>query len=442
MDAREERVSRNQSPEETDRRYIVYLIIIALAGWSLASYDLNLLVLTVPNISQELHLSGSLVGSLIFFVSAAQFAVTLFVGYGMDTLGRKRMWMLCLAAAAVFTGLTFFVQTFWQLVIIRMLASAFAQSELAVSITLVNEQVTARRRGLLYSIVQGGWPLGVFLASGVYQLFIGYGWRFVFLLGVIPILIVLVGRAFIRESDRFRHVREIKEAREEGNEERVRALLNEYDVDVDEIQDVTVKQLFTHPGYVRRQLIMLTIVWLFYSTSFVATNLYITDFMTRVKGLTGSQASLILLVSGGIGFFFYVLGGLMGERWGRREVLIGTALLVAPLNLLFLFVNQYALIAVVYFFIYQVTNGTWSGAGYAYQAESFPTRVRGTAVGFLGAMFAGGLLIGSALWTILVTFATPTVAWVIIAIGLALGQWMTLLLRRIPPGQELEEITV
>jgi MFS family permease len=108
LDAREQ-ASRNQSPEERDRRYTVYLIIVALAGWSLASYDLNLLVLTVPNISQELHLSGSLVGSLIFFVSAAQFAVTLFVGYGMDTLGRKRMWMLCLAAAAIFTGLTFFV---------------------------------------------------------------------------------------------------------------------------------------------------------------------------------------------------------------------------------------------------------------------------------------------------------------------------------------------
>jgi hypothetical protein len=57
-------------------------------------------------------------------------------------------------------------------------------------------------------------------------------------------------------------------------------------------------------------------------------------------------------------------------------------------------------------------------------------------------MFAGGLMIRSALWTILVTFATPTVAWVIIAVGLALGQSMTLLLRRIPPGQELEEISV
>jgi MFS family permease len=78
------------------------------------------------------------------------------------------MWMLCLAAAALFTDLTFFVQSFWQLAIVRMLASGFAQAELAVSITLVNEQVSARRRGLLYSIVQGGWPLGVFLASGVY----------------------------------------------------------------------------------------------------------------------------------------------------------------------------------------------------------------------------------------------------------------------------------
>ena len=120
----------------------------------------------------------------------------------------------------------------------------------------------------------------------------------------------------------------------------------------------------------------------------MATNLYITDYLTREKGFTGSQAGNLLLVSGGIGFLFHVLGGLIGEKWGRREVLIGTGLLVAPLNLLFLFVQDFTLVAIVYFLIYQVTNGTWSGAGYAYQAESFPTRVRGTAVGFLDAMFA------------------------------------------------------
>lgn len=433
----------NQALQEGEggRRYTIYLVIIALAGWSLASYDLNLLVLTIPDISAELGLSATLVGSIGFFVFAAQFVVTLFVGYGMDTLGRKRMWMICLTAAAIFTGLTFFVQNFWQLVLIRMLASGFAQAELAVSITIVNEQVPARYRGFLYSIVQGGWPLGVFLASGVYLAFIGFGWRFVFLLGVLPIVVVLIGRVFIRESERYQHVQEVKEAQEQGDDERVERLLERYDVDVEDLQGATVKQLFAKPGYVRRQLILLTLVWLFYSTSFVATNFYITDFLTRAKGFTGSQAGTLLLVAGGVGFFFYILGGLLGEKWGRREVLIGTALLVPPLNLLFLVVDQYVLLVVIYFLIYQVTNGTWSGAGYAYQAESFPTRIRGTAVGFLGAIFAGGLLLGATLWTILTTITTPTITWLIIAVGLAFGQWLTILLRRIPPGQELESIS-
>jgi 2-polyprenyl-6-methoxyphenol hydroxylase-like FAD-dependent oxidoreductase len=47
------------------------------------------------------------------------------------------------------------------------------------------------------------------------------------------------------------------------------------------------------------------------------------------------------MVSGAAGFLFYVLGGALGERWGRREVLIVTALLVAPLNLILLLVQQH-----------------------------------------------------------------------------------------------------
>ena len=50
----------------------------------------------------------------------------------------------------------------------------------------------------------------------------------------------------------------------------------------------------------------------------------------------------------------------------------------------------------------------------------------------------GGLLLDAGLWTILTT--TPIVTWLIIAAGLAFGQWLTLLLRHIPPGQELEQI--
>src|SRR5882757_9997955 len=202
---------------EPSRRYVVYLVLIALGGWSLASYDFNLLVLTLPDIADDLGLSATYVGLLGFIVYAAMFVITLLVGYGMDVRGRKWMWMFCLAAAAIFTGLTYFVQNYWQLALVRALASGFANAELAISITLVNEQVPARRRGLLYSIVQGGWPIGVFLASGVYLLTASHGWRFVFIWGVVPLLMVFIGRIWVRESDRYEHIQEVRGAvREPG----------------------------------------------------------------------------------------------------------------------------------------------------------------------------------------------------------------------------------
>jgi MFS family permease len=430
-----------RSPLAADKRYVVYLVIIALAGWSLASYDFNLLVLTIPDIAKDLKLSSSAVGLLGFIVYAAMFAITLAVGYGMDTRGRKWMWMFCLAAAAVFTGLTFFVQNYWQLAAVRALASGFANAELAISITLVNEQVPARRRGLLYSIVQGGWPVGVFLASGVYLLTSSHGWRFVFIWGVVPLLLVIVGRMWVRESDRFEHIREVRQAVAAGDQARVDRLLERYPVDVSEVHKGTVRELFASAGTVRRHLSIITLVWLLYSTSWVATNVYITYWLTHSRGWSASGAAKLLLVAGGIGFFFYILGGFIGERFGRRSVLVVSGLLTGPLNLALFFVHAQVAVAVIYFVVYQATNGTWSGAGYAYWAECFPTRVRGTAIGWLGSMFTGGLIIGSLLWTALIGTTSAAVTWLIIAVGIGFAQGIsTLLLPRIRPGQELEQV--
>ncbi len=400
-------------------RYVTYLVIVALAGWALASYDLNLLVLALPAIARDLHVSEVQLGILGFFVFGAQFVITLFAGYAMDRFGRRRVWMICLGGTAIFTGLTAFVTGFWSLVAVRALASGLAYSELAVSITIVNEQVPARGRGLLYSVVQGGWPLGVFLASGVYLAFGHLGWRLVFLFGILPVLAVILGRIFIRESGRF----EDERARHPQSAERIR-----------------LRELFLEGGPVRRQLVLLSASWIFYGISYVATNFYITYWLTTYKGYSSTGASTLLLVSGGIGFLFYVLGGILGERYGRREVLIVSAIAIAPLTVLFYFTTAPSTTAIVYFLLYQATNGTWSGAGYAYQGESFPTRIRGTAVGFLSAMGVLGFTIGSLLWSFVSAFGNPAVTWFGIATLFSFGTWLTLLLRRIPPGLELEAI--
>ena len=303
--------------------------------------------MTFPDIAKSLHLAPGAIGLLGFIIYAAMFIITFLAGYGMDQFGRKWMWMFCLTAAAVFTGLTYFVQNYWQLAVVRALASGFANSELAISITLVNEQVPSARRGLLYSIVQGGWPVGVFLASGVYLLFNSFGWRMVFVFGVIPIICVIVGRYWVKESDRFLHLRAIRAAAAAGDQAGVDHLLARYKVNVAEATKVTLRQLFASAGVVRRRVWLLTVVWLFYSTSWVATNVYIAYWLTHYRGWTGDQAGRLLLICGGIGFFFYIIGGLLGERWGRREVLVWTGIITGPLNLLFIFMHTNLSVAIV-----------------------------------------------------------------------------------------------
>lgn len=428
---------------DDDKRYLAYLLVIATVGWALASYDFNLLVVALPTIAKDLGLSQTQVGAVAFFVYGAMLVLSLLVGWSMDRFGRKVMWQVALVGAAIFTGLTFFVHSFWWLVVVRALASGLANSELAISITLVNEQVPAERRGFLYGIVQGGWPLGVLLAAAVFLGLgngVGLDWHVIFLFGVIPLLMVIVGRRWVRPSERYQQVQEIKAARAQGDDARVDELLERFEVDADEVEDVTVKQIFGERGWVRSQLLRCSLVWILYSAAFVATNTYVVDWLTQYRSFSHGSAMALLLVASGIGYAFYVVGGALGERFGRQRVLTASAFASLGLNVAFYFASATWLIWVVFIVVYQATNGTWSGTGYAYWAESFPTRVRGTAIGWLGAMFTGGLIVGSAVWTVLIG-PLGAVTLLIVGAGFAVLQCAAvLLLPHIPPGRELEEV--
>jgi hypothetical protein len=55
-------------------------------------------------------------------------------------------------------------------------------------------------------------------------------------------------------------------------------------------------------------------------------------------------------------------------------------------------------------------------------------------------MSALGLILGTLLWTILISISSPAVTWFVIAVVFGFGQWTVLLLPRIEPGQQLEAI--
>lgn len=120
--------------------------------------------------------------------------------------------------------------------------------------------------------------------------------------------------------------------------------------------------------------------------------------------------------------------------------MIASAGFLIVLTVTFYFASPVRLIWVLYIVLYQASNGTWSGAGYAYWAESFPTRMRGTAIGWLGAMFALGQILGSGIWTLLVAHDGADTL-LIVGGGFAILQGVSsFLLPNIQPGQQLEEV--
>jgi MFS family permease len=131
---------------------------------------------------------------------------------------------------------------------------------------------------------------------------------------------------------------------------------------------------------------------------------------------------LLLLVCAAIGFWFYIAAGWMGEFISRRKILFWTAVGVPISTFAFMWVHSLIWSSLVYFVVYQVTNGTWSGAGYTYIAESFPTRLRGTGVGFLDAVMVCGYVVGAAIWTGLIHHVSPQLVWGIVAVALSCGQ--------------------
>lgn len=279
------------------------------------------------------------------------------------------------------------------------------------------------------------------MASGMYLIVSGLGWRAVFLFGVLPLVLVAIARSKVRESSRFLHIKALREAVKAGHQEEVARLRAERDVDVEALRKGQFTQLFSKVGGVRRTAVTMSVTWLLYGLSYVATNIYLAYWMVEVKGWTSAKVASLLLVGGAVGVLFYILGGVLGEKFGRKPVLVISACAIAPLALVILYTNSTSLLLVMIFLLYQATNGTWSGVGYTYQAEVYPTRVRAIGVSWMSAMLVGGFMLGSLVWALLTATVSLRTTWLIIAVVLGACQAIsTFFLPSIRPGTELEEI--
>jgi MFS family permease len=183
--------------------------IAAWLGWLFDGLDMHLYVLVAAPFVAEL-LGGlsekdPLVGQYSSWIQAA-FLIGWALGGGFfgrvaDRLGRSRALMLTILTYALFTGLSYFAQAWWQLLIFRFLAALGIGGEWAVGASLLSETWPRRWRPWMAAVLQTGVNLGVMMAALANRLLANHPPRTVFLVGILPAFLVLWIRRAVPEPE-------------------------------------------------------------------------------------------------------------------------------------------------------------------------------------------------------------------------------------------------
>ncbi len=124
-----------------------------------------------------------------------------FFGIIGDRIGRTRALMLTILVYAVFTGLSFFAQAWWHVLIFRFISALGIGGEWALGSSLLSETWPSTWRPWLAAVLQCAVNCGILLATLAVALLSSFPPRTVFLVGVIPAFVVLWIRRAVPEPE-------------------------------------------------------------------------------------------------------------------------------------------------------------------------------------------------------------------------------------------------
>jgi len=174
--------------------------IAAWLGWVLDAFDFTIFLLIMAPIAKDFDVP--------LVEVTAVFTITLWMrllgatasGWLADRVGRKLPLMISIAWYSVANLLAGLAPSFWLLFLFRALLGIGMGAEWPAGAALAMEQWPQRSRGLMGSVLQSSWGLGALLSSAAYGLLYDYiGWRGLLMLGVLPALLLVYIRIYVKE---------------------------------------------------------------------------------------------------------------------------------------------------------------------------------------------------------------------------------------------------
>ena len=406
-------------------------------------------IFIVAYIGVALQQSGFLsLRQFTFFVASGflgMFVGTVVFGMGSDRMGRRSAFILLLLIYSVFTFADAFAPTAGWLIALRFFAGAGIGAEIVVIDTYVTEVVPSYARGRYVAITQVAGFCAVPVAAVFSRLlvpthFLMSGWRWVMVIGASGALLTwwfrrrlpesprwLESRGRVAEADAIMSALEKESFSASGRsgewlvtsgekEEKSRSLAS-LGMTNTEAERASFWELWQRP-YLSRT-VMLVIFQALQTIGFYGFANWAPTFLLKrgVSLLHSLEYTLLIALVSPLG---PLLAAFTSDRFERKWTIVVLALLVAGLGIGF--GNSIAPAAVVGFgALLTLANYWFSAAFHAYQSELFPTRLRGTGVGFtyswsrLSAAFTS-ILIGAVLvHGVPAVFALLAVAMILVA---------------------------
>ena len=172
----------------------------AMLGFMLDAMDVLLYVFALQTLRAEFGLSNAAAG-LVSSATLISSAVGGFLfGVLADRIGRKRALIYSILLYSLASGGTALARNFQELLLWRTLIGFGLGGEWATGAVLVAESWPAEHRAKAIGLMQSGWALGYILAAGVTALVLPrFGWRALFLTGLLPALLTLAIRRTVTE---------------------------------------------------------------------------------------------------------------------------------------------------------------------------------------------------------------------------------------------------
>lgn len=315
-------------------------------------YDFFALTQILPNLRDDMGLAKDDAGTLIAIINIGTIMAYVLVRKA-DAWGRRALLSITIAGYTFFTFLTGFAPDIYTFAAFQMVARTFLIAEWATSMVFAAEEFPADRRGMVIGVISAFASMGAILCAGIVPLLLKapWGWRTVYFVAIIPLVLLAYARRNLRESARF----------------------------AEQVEKPERRSIFYiwHTPY-RKRLLQLSLIW---GVTYICSNTAVVfwkDFAVNERGLSdgqvGTSITIAAIVSAPLIFYAGKLCDVIGRKPGALVIFILSA---AGVFFAYTLHGQWLLTVPLVFALFGV-SGVLPVLN-AFTTELFPTHLRGDA---------------------------------------------------------------